>query len=116
MSMSDTEIPTTVAPSFLESARRICVEWEKMRILYNGALIAWVVYLVETTKPAQFESVDFWITCVVGAIAANVSFFAGPLAETYFHWIGFRHWSIRWAILLIGTQLTALLAGVCCSG
>jgi hypothetical protein len=109
-STTDTEIASREEGSFFASAKRICIEWEKLRILYNGALIAWVVYLVEANQPALFETFAFWITCIVGAIVANVCFFAGPLAETYFHWIGFKHWSIRWAMLLIGTQLAALLA------
>lgn len=97
--------------SFLRAARQVCQEWEKLRILYNAALVCWVVYLVNVSQPSLFQSFGFWVTCAMGAVVANVCYFAGPLAETYLNWIDFRHRSIRWALLLIGTQFTALLAG-----
>lgn len=111
MPTPETDFDLSQSRTFLRAARHTCQQWEKLRVLYNAALVCWVVYLVNTSKPVLFQSFAFWVTCAVGAVVANACFFAGPLVETYFNWIDFRHRSIRWALLLIGIQFTALLAG-----
>lgn len=108
---ADTGSTREESPKFLDAAKRICIEWEKLRILYNGALIALVVYLVDSTQPAMFQTFDFWVTCGLGAVAANLCFFAGPLCETYLYWIGVRTATVRWSLLLVGTLLAGFLAG-----
>lgn len=106
----DAHIEIASSPSFVEAAKRICLEWEKLRILYNGVLISWVVYIVDKSKPALFQSFEFWATCLVGAVVANICFLAGPIVEAYFRWMGVKHWSIRFSLMLIGTLLAGLLA------
>jgi hypothetical protein len=107
----DTSVELNPSPTFLEAAKRICIEWEKLRILYNGALISLVVYAIDKTRPAIFQTFEFWAVCAGGAIIANICFLGGPIAEAYFHWIGVRHWAIRWSLLLVGTLIAAFLAG-----
>lgn len=111
MSNPESNLELTSSRCFFQQVRRVCRQWERLRIVYNAAIVCWVVYMVSASQPALFQSFAFWATCLVGAVFANLCFFLGPLAEAYFHWIDFNHRSIRWALLLIGTQLTAILAG-----
>lgn len=110
MTSSSPEASLDPKPSFLDAAKRICIEWEKLRILYNGALVSWVVYVIEKSNPALFQTFEFWAVCLTGAIMANICFLAGPVVEAYFHWIGLRHWTLRWTLMIVGTSLTGFLA------
>lgn len=52
-----------------------------------------------------------------GAVIANVLFFAGPVVETYVHWLGFRQIWLRWVLFFSGTLLSLVMAfGVLLTG
>ena len=65
--------------------------WEKMRLLYNGALL--VPGIVTVAMPVVKGMTDAAAAAGIALIcglAANASFFLGPLAELYIRGIFFR--------------------------
>lgn len=85
--------------------RRLLLEWEKGRILYNAVLVGFVLYFA---FPALAHS-PFWLFLIQGAVIANLCFFAGPLAEAYLRYLGLRHPLVRAALLVGGTLLALFL-------
>jgi hypothetical protein len=58
-------------------ARPIFLAWEKLRLVYI-AVLAFAALGMATLEPQQvLASLEFWRSVIVGAIAANLCFFAG---------------------------------------
>lgn len=47
---------------------------------------------------------------IVGAVVANVAYFAGPTIETYIRWLGYERMWPRWLMFGSGTLLSIVLA------
>lgn len=102
--------------------REIVIGWEKLRLLYNAILL--VPGLAILAFWTMKNGMPMAVAVVSGffvAVAANASFFLGPLAELYFcglfrngESIGRGRWLIFGAGLVIsaGVFLVALLGGV----
>jgi hypothetical protein len=93
MSTRWSELATHVRPIFLR--------WEKLRLPYNAVLLA--AALVLFGEPRQLVR-DPWILVVFafGAVAANVLYLLGPVAESYLHWLGLRGLGVTAVIFAVG--------------
>src|ERR1041385_194251 len=81
--------------------------WEKLRLVYN-LILAVVLFLSHGLSMglAFFHPLTLLIW-LVGAVLANLCFLAGPLAEAYLTWLGFRSpWGT--GILFVGGVLISI--------
>ena len=85
-----------------KSVRDVFLAWEKLRVLYV-ALLVFVVLGLDGVRALGDRQSCFAI--IEGAVAANVLYFAGPLAEAYFHWLGIRWRWLRMTLFTAGTLL-----------
>ncbi|HLA84139.1 MAG TPA: hypothetical protein VJL29_05050 [Thermoguttaceae bacterium] len=89
---------------------RVVVAWEKLRILYNLllGLEAAVVFLLAVVFLDQSLR-GLAKTILLGGLAANLCFCAGPLADGYLSWFGLRHRAVTWSLFALGTAFSMLL-------
>ncbi len=96
--------------SLLEIAKVIFLAWEKLRIGYLAILIL-ITLVPSLLAPRElWYSVRFWIRLAEGAVLANICYFAGPIIETYWTWLGFRGSWLRIVLFIVGTLFACLLA------
>lgn len=108
---SDTETVDYVpAESVWGIARATFLAWEKLRLVYIVTLGAATVALSFVDRPLLLYSFKFWAEVGVGAVVANLCYFAGPAIETYATWLGVRTPWIRPTLFVLGTLFTFLLA------
>lgn len=93
-------------PSLSAIARPTFLAWERLRLVYIVVLGILTLLLV---GPA-IDQPRVLMLIGEGAIAANLCYFAGPIAETYVRWLGYEAGWVRWALFLGGTVLSAVLA------
>jgi hypothetical protein len=89
-----------------ESAREVFVAWEKIRIVYNLIL----VFLVTFVFIERFSDRGFLRYLVECAIAANLCFCAGPVAEGYLNLLGVQRRLARLWLAILGFALSSALA------
>ena len=95
---------------------KVVVTWEKLRILYNGVLVAIVVLVFAGGTVAgrvtddSFSVWEFAEMLIVGCLTANVAFCAGPAVDGYLSWFGLRHPAVTLVLFLVGTAVAGLLA------
>ena len=104
-------VPTRTE-SLNEIARSTFLAWEKRRFIYIGVLAVVSVAMGAVLPSTPVLTPLFWMTVVVGAIPANLCYFAGPIVETYVRWLGFRVSLLRPALFFAGTLFAAVLAAV----
>ena len=90
--------------SEVEFCRRIVKSWEKLRLLYNGALLfpgiamLWRILHLQADRMAQnppgmgfpiMDPVDLFIRALLFGICANVCFCLGPYSEFIVTALGF---------------------------
>lgn len=102
---------STSPPSLTAIARGTFLAWEKLRLVYIGVLSA-IVFLMASLNysaglSAQFR---FFEKCIVGAVIANLCYFAGPVLETYVTWLGYRGRGLRIVLFVFGTLFSSILA------
>ncbi len=93
--------------SLLTIAREVFLAWEKLRIAYIVVLACHTVFLAGVAgllNPRVLQLV------VMGAVIANLAFFAGPIVETYVRWLGYNRSWPRWFLFMMGTLLSMGLA------
>lgn len=102
--------PTTLG----HTARRTFIAWEKLRLIYNGVLIALTLTVALINVGETLFNLEFWLNCIAGAIGANICFVIGPILETYVNWLRGESKQLRTLLFVAGTLLSALfaLAGV----
>ena len=103
-------MPTPGRERFVDSARSIFVRWERWRIAYNLVLTGLVLLLSAALAHADANWYHLAWHCTVGACVANVCYFAGPAAETYLAWLGYRWRGIMPMLFTSGLLFTMLLA------
>jgi hypothetical protein len=81
--------------------------WERLRLVYNAALVLVVMLSV---GPEQEIPPAFWLFLACQAVLANLCFFAGPLAEWYVGWLGYRSRATRWVLFGAGLLFAVVLA------
>ena len=111
---------TATSPTFLESpaepasnrsllaiARNVFLAWEKLRIAYV-VILAFITVLL--TSVSGILNLRLLRLIILGAVAANVAYFAGPTIETYVRWLGYNRSWPRWFMFVGGTILSIFLA------
>ena len=96
--------------SLNEIARKTFLAWEKLRLFYVAALAVMTLLAGAINVSALLMSVEFWVMVAIGAVFANICFFAGPMVESYVKWLGFRIPWIRPVLFVIGTLFACGLA------
>jgi hypothetical protein len=94
-------------------AKPVFISWEWLRIVYIlllGALTMMLTIPGAIYNGSQLLTLRGLIMIAVGAIVANVCYFAGPIIETYVRWLGYSRKWVRWFLFAGGTVLTAILA------
>lgn len=87
-------------------AKRVFLDWEKLRLAYIGILVAFTLLL----GASHLDKFEFWFVTILGGVIANVCFFIGPIVETYVTWLGFRVRWLRWLFFALGTMFTMAAA------
>ncbi len=103
------EIPESevVQTSLQAIARRVFLAWEKLRILYVIILALVTVLLTGVTGVLNLGLLRL---ILLGAVVANVAYFAGPAIETYVRWLGYNRAWPRWVMFIGGTLIAIILA------
>ncbi len=98
------EVADVQATTLGQIAKRVFLDWEKMRLAYIGIL---GVFTLLMGWP-HLGSLEFWAISIFGGIVANGCYFLGPIVETYVTWLGFRSLALRWVMFALGTMFTML--------
>ena len=104
-----------------QDLKKICIAWEKLRILYNIILfVATIVtYLLtplylSATKSISIDyvrqSTVFFVLLPFLAISANLFYLFGASGEFYLYYLDVNQKWMRWAIFLIGIGGSAVIA------
>jgi hypothetical protein len=107
-------MPTHVDPNLASIAKPVFLAWERLRVIYVFVLAVVSIVLL---GPSGFMNARLLLRLFEGAVVANVLIFAGPVTETYVHWLGFRQNWLRWVLFFSGALLSVALAiGVVVTG
>lgn len=88
------------------------VEWEKLRVWYNGVLAVVALASILVVSPKLLMDVDKLFQMATLALAANCCFFAGHIVDCYATWLfGRQHW-IRPLVYTVGTLGSVLLTAI----
>ncbi len=82
-------------------AMEVFFAWEKLRLIYNGVLV--VIAVVVCGPPVVLMIGE----AILGAIAANLMFCAGPVGECYLAWWGVPRLAARWVLFVLGMVVSA---------
>lgn len=89
--------------------RRVFLAWERLRVLYDGALApivpGFVVFNIHVLLTVKFRLIG-----VHAAIIANIRYFAGPIYESYATWLGWRTTGVRPTLFIAGTLVSCAMA------
>ena len=87
--------------------------WEKLRLFYNAALVAYVLLVSFIGLPGHSLQIDYWFMICICGVAANLCFFAAPALEAYATCFGLWNQAMTMLLFLAGLGFTALLATGC---
>jgi hypothetical protein len=83
--------------------------WEKLRVLYNLSLTTLVLLVWAGLLRSSVSFDTLLVESIVGAVGANVCFCAGPVANAYAYWLGWRHPVVTFILFVTGTVFSMLL-------
>lgn len=106
--MDVSEHPTE-AVTFWSETRATFLQWEMLRVIYNGVLVALTCIVTFGFRPELAMDPGFWLQAVAAGVAANVCFFIGPIAECYIRWLGFRSQVLTYGIFGVGMAFSCLV-------
>lgn len=78
--------------------------WERLRILYNLLLLG-VVLLAAGPGIALPDFLEL-LFLIMGAVLANLCFFAGPLTESYLAWLGLKSQLVTLGLFVLGVLIS----------
>lgn len=108
---ADVPSPLTFA---MQDVRETFLRWEFLRLIYNVVLVVVTCVTVFSQRPDAAWQPEFLWCCVVGAVAANICFFAGPIAESYLRWLGLQTRMLGYALFGAGMLFSLLVNQVAC--
>lgn len=87
-------------------AKPIFLKWEKLRPLYN--IIIGFVWLLGYFPQLGWDILNPFLVPIwlIGAILANICFFAAPGVETYLAWLGVRSKWVTVSLFLGGVLIS----------
>ena len=86
----------------------IIKRWEILRLVYNGVLIPWSIFLLMFSQAMA----GIILALPIGGVVANILFFLGPTVEAYMTWFGFWWRPFTYLLFLAGLALTGFMAAV----
>ena len=95
------------------AVRETFLAWERLRVAYVAVLAGLCSLLALACGPGTYADPLFWVNCGIGAVGANLAFFAGPLAENYLGWLGVPRRPVRFVAFAAGLLFSAVFAAVC---
>ena len=98
--------------TFGGAVRDVFLRWERWRLIYNLALVGLVITLAIAWGDGNSNWAHFAVECVLGAVVANLCYFAGPITVAYLQWLGIHHRAITPFLFGCGLVLTIGLAVV----
>ena len=66
--------------------------------------------------PPPNEPLNSWAELVIAGIVANFCYFAGPVVDTYLHWLGMKSRWVGICLFVVGTTFTVLVAFAAVAG
>lgn len=106
------ELEYPIDLSLSQLAQNTFIAWEKRRLLYNMILVVVTLGIAALLEPRLLGDVEFWALCLFGALTVNVCYFAAPLVDTCFSWLGFRSRVFRWTLFVLGTLFASWLSAL----
>ncbi len=117
--MSHVQHGDSAKETLVETMRDVFLRWERWRLVYNLALIGLVISLAVAWGDSNSNWARFAVECVLGAVIANLCYFAGPITVAYLRWLGIYHRAIApflfgcglvftmgFAVVTVGESLT----------
>jgi hypothetical protein len=99
----------TPRSQFLSELRATFLHWEQLRVVYNLVLVALTCTLVFGFRPEISGDPGFWAGAMLAAVAANVCFFLGPIADCYIRWLGYRSRVVTYGVFGVGMAFASLV-------
>jgi len=93
-------------PSADDSARAVFLAWERLRLVYNAALGA----VVLACAAGDLSDREFRSFLLRDAVAANLCFCFGPVAEGYLALVGVGRRAARYLVFVPGLLLGCFFA------
>lgn len=91
----------------IADAKAIFLRWERLRVGYNLILLLVTLGCLFARWPeARAPWYGWFVICLIGAVMANLCFFAAPATETYLHWLGVRSRAVTTALFLLGVLVS----------
>jgi hypothetical protein len=117
----------SLPPDLHDSAYANFMAWEKLRLYYNGALVALSLLLMALLIPLSGVADDpeslavalgsLGFTCLGGAVAVNLAYCVGPVAEGYLVMFRVERKAARMVLftlgLIAGSGLALLAIAIC---
>ena len=101
-------VPPQRKPGRAGRALVILRGWEFLRPLYIVVLVAWVLLFLPFMLDVVFDR-SVLMLLLKGAIAANLAYFTGALAEIYLDFLGLRARWVRPLLFFLGTAFASVL-------
>lgn len=108
MNAADDRVPLVFEDT--ASARDVFLAWEKLRLVYNAALVLATGIGVVLGPDDVLADRAYLGHLIRAAVLANALFCAGTVAEGYLAWMGAPRRPSRAILFALGTLLTMLLA------
>lgn len=94
---------------FMNELRATFLYWERLRIIYNAVLVVLTCTMVFGFRPDLASDPGFWAGAVLAAVAANVCFFLGPIADCYVCWLGYHSRIVTYGLFGVGMAFATLV-------
>ena len=88
------------------------LHFEKLRIAYNGLLLAAVVFQLLVWQDWLDSLVETGTKLVMGCVMANVCYSTGTMICAYLAYLGIRHKVVHYGIFLLGTAVSIPLVAL----
>lgn len=96
-------------PSLVAELRMTFLHWEQLRIVYNLVLVVLTCTTVFGLRPDLAMDPGFWGEALIGAVAANVCFFLGPIIDCYVRWLGWSSRLVTYGVFGVGMAFASLV-------
>ena len=110
--MSQVQLDVSADQTSVSTVKQVFLRWERWRVAYNLTLVGLVIALAIAWGDANSNWSRLAIECVLGAIVANLCYFAGPAADAYLRWLGVEYRAIAPCLFACGLLFTMWLATV----
>ena len=89
---------------------RLFLRWEKLRLLYNGILLAVTLLALLASPTPRIGRAHLFVSLAALCTAANVCYCLGPIINGYAYWFGLRNNLVTVFLFSAGTLFSIFLA------